>query len=98
MAVFFWRRHPDSNRGIRVLQTRALPLGYIAEYIQFVLMNSYSITSKLLYYDSLRSLHTEFVTHFRSYNFMHTWLYRRILLRYDSIAHLEQVTGIGPVT
>ncbi len=23
-----WRRHPDLNRGIRVLQTRALPLGY----------------------------------------------------------------------
>src|SRR5690554_5460155 len=23
-----WRRYPDSNRGIRVLQTRALPLGY----------------------------------------------------------------------
>ena len=44
----------------------------------FVLMNHYSVTSKLLYYDSLRSLHTEFVTHFRSYNFMHTWLYRRI--------------------
>ena len=25
---FVWRRHPDLNRGIRVLQTRALPLGY----------------------------------------------------------------------
>ena len=25
-----WRRHPESNRGIRVLQTRALPLGYVA--------------------------------------------------------------------
>ncbi len=25
-----WRRHPDSNRGVRVLQTRALPLGYAA--------------------------------------------------------------------
>ena len=25
-----WRRHPDSNRGIRVLQTLALPLGYAA--------------------------------------------------------------------
>ena len=25
-----WRRHPDLNRGIRVLQTRALPLGYVA--------------------------------------------------------------------
>ena len=25
---FFWRRHPDSDRGIKVLQTFALPLGY----------------------------------------------------------------------
>ncbi len=28
MAVFFWRRHPDLNWGIKVLQTSALPLGY----------------------------------------------------------------------
>ena len=28
--AFFWRRHPDLNRGIRVLQTHALPLGYSA--------------------------------------------------------------------
>ncbi len=27
-SVGFWRRHPDLNWGIRVLQTRALPLGY----------------------------------------------------------------------
>ena len=26
----FWRRHPDLNRGIKVLQTSALPLGYVA--------------------------------------------------------------------
>ena len=26
-----WRRHPDLNRGIKVLQTLALPLGYSAE-------------------------------------------------------------------
>ena len=24
----FWRYHPDLNRGMRVLQTLALPLGY----------------------------------------------------------------------
>jgi hypothetical protein len=30
MARRRWRRHPDSNRGIRVLQTLALPLGYAA--------------------------------------------------------------------
>ena len=28
--VFFWRRHPDLNWGVRVLQTLALPLGYDA--------------------------------------------------------------------
>ena len=28
--VDFWRRHPDLNWGIRVLQTHALPLGYVA--------------------------------------------------------------------
>src|SRR5690606_13401020 len=27
-SVVGWRRHPDSNRGIKVLQTSALPLGY----------------------------------------------------------------------
>ena len=26
----FWRRHPDSNWGIRALQAHALPLGYVA--------------------------------------------------------------------
>ena len=29
---FFWRRHPDLNWGIKVLQTSALPLGYGAGY------------------------------------------------------------------
>ncbi len=28
--ALFWRRHPDLNRGMRVLQTLALPLGYSA--------------------------------------------------------------------
>ncbi len=28
-----WRRQPDSNRWIKVLQTLALPLGYAAEYL-----------------------------------------------------------------
>ena len=27
-CFYFWRRHPESNRGIKVLQTSALPLGY----------------------------------------------------------------------
>ena len=27
-GVFFWRHHPDLNRGIRALQAPALPLGY----------------------------------------------------------------------
>ena len=30
LLSFFWRRHPDLNRGITVLQTVALPLGYDA--------------------------------------------------------------------
>jgi hypothetical protein len=29
-VIFSWRRHPDLNRGITVLQTVALPLGYAA--------------------------------------------------------------------
>ena len=28
--VAIWRRHPDSNWGIRALQAPALPLGYVA--------------------------------------------------------------------
>ncbi len=28
-----WRRHPDSNWRIKVLQTSALPLGYGAPYV-----------------------------------------------------------------
>ena len=33
--LFFWRRHPDLNRGIKVLQTFALPLGYSALFLLF---------------------------------------------------------------
>lgn len=29
-SVSYWRRHPDLNWGIKVLQTSALPLGYVA--------------------------------------------------------------------
>ena len=29
-GAFFWRRHPDLNWGVRVLQTLALPLGHVA--------------------------------------------------------------------
>ena len=32
ITLAIWRRHPDLNRGIGVLQTRALPLGYVAEW------------------------------------------------------------------
>ena len=31
MLAVFWRRHPDSNWRIKVLQTFALPLGYDAK-------------------------------------------------------------------
>jgi hypothetical protein len=30
----FWRRHPDLNRSISVLQTDALPLGYAAKKME----------------------------------------------------------------
>ena len=33
-AFLFWRRHPESDRGIKVLQTSALPLGYGAEKME----------------------------------------------------------------
>ena len=33
--VLIWRHHPDLNRGIKVLQTSALPLGYGA--IQYII-------------------------------------------------------------
>ena len=33
IPFFFWRRHPDLNWGIEVLQTFALPLGYDAVFI-----------------------------------------------------------------
>ena len=29
-AGAFWRRHPESNQGIKDLQSSALPLGYAA--------------------------------------------------------------------
>ena len=33
LVEFFWRRQSDLNRCIRVLQTRALPLGYVAIFV-----------------------------------------------------------------
>ena len=59
-----WRRHPDLNRGIRVLQTLALPLGYSATphasiaclfyHKKFALSNDYSksffISTKFLFF------------------------------------------------
>ena len=35
----YWRRHPDLNWGIKVLQTSALPLGYGA--VQKILLNTF---------------------------------------------------------
>ena len=32
-VLFTWRHHPDLNRGVKVLQTSALPLGYGAKKI-----------------------------------------------------------------
>ena len=39
---FLLEAPPGFEPGIRVLQTRALPLGYSAEYLKFVLMNSFT--------------------------------------------------------
>ena len=42
-----WRRHPDLNRGIAVLQTAALPLGYAA--IKFNRTQIYADKRNFLY-------------------------------------------------
>ena len=34
MGGMLWRRHPESNWGIKVLQTSALPLGYAAKKVE----------------------------------------------------------------
>ena len=39
LLSFFWRRHPDLNWGIKVLQTSALPLGYGAIFLRFRELN-----------------------------------------------------------
>ena len=45
-----WRRHPESNRGIRVLQTRALPLGYVALIVGgwWLVVRSYYSANRLI--------------------------------------------------
>ena len=45
----FWRRHPDLNRGIKVLQTLALPLGYSAALPCFVLALKKEKTAQILW-------------------------------------------------
>ena len=47
-----WRRHPDLNRGIKVLQTFALPLGYSAAF-----------RSKLFYF-SINAMPCQLFEHF----------------------------------
>ena len=42
--LIFWRRWADSNRRIRVLQTRALPLGYNAVFIITLLPYTVAVT------------------------------------------------------
>ena len=36
LQIIYWRRHPDLNWGIKVLQTSALPLGYSAVYFYYI--------------------------------------------------------------
>ena len=46
-CAFFWRRHPDLNWRITVLQTVALPLGYVAGQETLPLWGAFSIWSGL---------------------------------------------------
>src|SRR5689334_5091995 len=39
LAWNVWRRHRDSNSGITVLQTVALPLGYAAELMELLVLH-----------------------------------------------------------
>ena len=51
-VILLWRRHPDLNRGIRVLQTHALPLGYVANCSvvsdQWSVVSGFSLHSALI--------------------------------------------------
>ena len=56
--VLFWRRHLDSNLGIEVLQTFALPLGYGAILLLYsipsLVLKSNIHVRMLLYWSGLR--------------------------------------------
>ena len=47
-SPIFWRRHPDLNRGMRILQTLALPLGYGAAVILRYLCTHIVLRSALM--------------------------------------------------
>ena len=46
LELSYWRRHPDLNWGMKVLQTSALPLGYVAA-CSLTLRSAVSLTYSL---------------------------------------------------
>ena len=48
----FWRCHPDLNRGIKVLQTLALPLGYGTVCRSIMLKNVVFVKYGSIYYNT----------------------------------------------
>jgi hypothetical protein len=46
-SLFFWRRHPDLNWGVRVLQTLALPLGHGAAATLIIISNKKTIVNRI---------------------------------------------------
>ena len=56
MIRFFWRRHPDLNRRIKVLQTSALPLGYGAGFLFHTHYNTLPIKSQHLNFGTYNNL------------------------------------------
>ena len=57
-VLFIWRWHPDLNRGITVLQTVALPLGYVTLFFRFFtfsLFPLYGLTEYFMIFFSIIS-------------------------------------------
>ena len=64
---FFWRRHPDSNRRIKVLQTSALPLGYGARnYPVFLKISYVCVKINMIYWASMTSIHVALIPYILS--------------------------------
>ena len=54
--MILWRRHPDLNWGIKVLQTSALPLGYAA-ILEFVNKSTfYQFHVKIIWMERVKGI------------------------------------------